>query len=85
MSLNNSYPAILYMKKSRDKSKKTFIILGIDLIIVITTTDISLDLGVSLVTRKSLIKRAMVVYPPLRGSRETTIIEKSKIFQPFLK
>ena len=73
------------MKKSRDKSKKIFIILGIDLIIVITTTDISLDLWVSLVTRKNLMKRATVVYPSLRGSKETTIIEKSKIFQPFLK
>ena len=37
------------MKKSRDKSKRMFIILGIDLMIVIITTDISLDLWVSLV------------------------------------
>lgn len=62
-----------------------FTMLGIDLIIVITTTDISFDLLLSRVTLNSLISRAMVEYPPPRGIRDRTIIEKSKIFQPFLK
>ena len=67
---------MLYMKNSNDSNKNIFTILGIDLIIVFTTTDISFDLLLSRVTRNNLIKRAIVEYPPSRGIRDSTIIEK---------
>jgi hypothetical protein len=76
-----------YHKQKRGETdiKKLLIILGKDLIIVITITDISLDLFVRRVTRNSLINLATVVKPAVRGSTERTIIMKSKIFHPFLK
>ena len=48
-------------EQNKDKSKKIFIMQGIDLIIFVITTDISFNILVNLVTRKSLINLATIV------------------------
>jgi hypothetical protein len=73
------------MKKRSDRSKNILTILGRDLTIVITITDISFDLLVRRVILNSLINLATVVKPPVNGISDMTIIKKSKIFQPSLK
>ena len=59
--------------------------LGKDLTIVITITDISFDLLVRRVILSNLINLATVVKPPINGISDMTIIKKSKIFQPSLR
>ena len=73
------------MKKRSVRSKNMLTMLGKDLTIVITITDISFDLLVRRVILSNLINLATVVKPPVNGISDMTIIKKSKIFQPSLK